>query len=333
MIIKTRPRPVLILLIVFCLRAGLLAQENKEPEHACFQVDKKRVLPIEMKVDERDSMSLSGSFSFRTAWSGKQIFLFLPGTQLAYSIRINGFRFGSDPGSGKPSEYNITPFLKGGANILKIEGAAELEVLDSPSSLGVALLVREPIHIRDLLITTHPGEDGDLLVRFHLYLKSYLQKKNAGRSILLEAEDPDGESIFLENRELNAPLSYGQETEMIIDVPLKNPRYWFPGNPSLYKLRVSVDEGGEGLKETLSTLFHISNGQVLDSLFIQNGDSLHLVYCPEDLAKIFHKLTESERTFLIEDHDFNVIRLDGPQACELKTFFLKKGILVLEQAE
>lgn len=334
---KTCPRPFLILLILFCLRPGLNAQENKEPEHACFLLDEKRVLPIEMKVDEGDSMSLSCSFSFQAAWSGKQIFLSLPGTQLAYSIRINGFRFGSDPGSGAPSEYNITPFLRDGANSLEMEGTVTMEGTDFPSVIMGSLLIREPIHIRDLLITTHPGEEGDFLVRFHLYLKSYMQKKNKGRSILLEIEDPDGESVFLEKRELNAPLSFGQETEMIIDLSLENPRFWLPGSPATYPVQLSVKEAGEEAgkseEELISSLFHISQGQVKDALFIQNKDSINLVYCPEDLAKIFHELTESERTFLIEDHDFNAIHTEVPPSCELKVFYLKKGILVLKKAE
>lgn len=324
MIMKTSPQPFLILLILFCLNPGLMAQENKEPEHTCFKLDKKRVRPLEMKVLEGDSTSLYSSFSFQTAWSGKQIFLALPGTHQAYSIWINDFRFGSDPGSGDPSEFNITPFLLEGGNILKLKESGNIEA---------SLMIREPIHIRNLLITKHPGEGNDFLVRFHLYLKSYLQEKNAGRSIVLEAEDPDGESIFLQERELNAPLSFGQETEMIIDLPLQDPQYWLPGNPSSYRVSLTVDEGGENKKETLSSLFHISNGQVSDSLFIQNQDSVKLLYCAEDLAKVFHELTESERTFLIEDHDFNAIHLSGPQSCELKTFLLKKGILVIEQAE
>ena len=207
MIMKTSPWPFLILLTLFCLGPGLMAQENKEPEHACFRLDEKRVLPLVMKVAEGDSTRHSGSFSFQTAWSGKQIFLSLRGTHMAYSIRINGFRFGSDPGSGDPSEYNITPFLRDGTNILEMEGSEVMEASDFPLSVCGSLLIREPIHIRDLLITTHPGEEGDFLVRFHLYLKSYLQGKNTGRIVFLEVEDPDGNGIFREKRELSAPLS------------------------------------------------------------------------------------------------------------------------------
>jgi beta-galactosidase/beta-glucuronidase len=254
---KTHVHHSLILSILFCLSLTLEAQENSEPEHPCFRLEEPRILALEMEVQAADSNLFQTDFLVLKEWSEKQIFIRIPAMELPYSILINGFKFASDPGSGQNREYNITPFLQKQSNslTLQVEDSVE-QYLGSPPI--PQLLVRDGLLARDMFITTHPGDsENEVLVRLHLYLKSYLKEKNQGRTIYLELRGSGEKEGFQETRELSTPLSYGQETEMIFDVPVKNPVYWFPGDAGYYEAKVTVGEMGKENPERISTLFPI----------------------------------------------------------------------------
>ena len=177
---------------------------------------------------------------FQGQWEGKQVFIRIPATLKPYSIRINGFRLGSDPSSGIASEFNITPFLKEKANTLDLDPGlpakgSENILPDSP--VAATLLIRDALHARDLVMTRHPGnEENIILVRFNIFLKSYQKERTMGHTIHLRVTDPYGRTVLLESREMNSPLSFGQETELILDLPLEDPWLWLPDSPRFYQL-------------------------------------------------------------------------------------------------
>jgi hypothetical protein len=325
---KTHLHLSLILSILFCLSITLEAQENSEPEHPCFRLEEPRVLALKMEVQPADSNLFQTDFLVLKEWTEKQIFIRIPAMNLPYSVLINGFRFGSDPGSGLSREYNITPYLQKQSNLLTLrqEGSA---IQNEPGPLMLELLIRENILARDMIITTHPGaSENEVLVRLHFYLKSYLKEKNQGRTIHLEVGRSGEKKSFQETRELNTPLSYGQETEMIFDVPVKNPVYWFPGDAGYYEAKLFVGEMGNGNSELISTLFPIGiSYHINDSLFIQNGDTVRLVHASDDLALILLELPEQELKDIIAVRGINAIRRETPLTCAQQELLLKMGIL------
>ena len=316
----------MFLAILFCLPLTLRAQENREADHACYRLNEERIAPLEMKI-QGDGGQYNSEFKYRKEWSGKQVFVRIPAMNAPYSIFINSFRFGSDPGSGIPSEYNITPFLNSQSNFLELHTDSVRENIET-AAMDASLLIRNAIHIRNLLITSHDGkEKNEILVRFHLYLKSFQEASKQEHSISLEVSSPE-EVLLHESRELSTMLSFGQETEMIIDLPIRNPNYWYPGTPSYYEVNISMKEAGQQDQEVVSSLFDFRSCQISDSLFIQKGDSILLVYASEDLAAILPELPEQEISDIIEDLGINALRKETPFPCSLEDLFLRLGILV-----
>jgi len=253
-----------------------------------------------------------------------------------YRVRINDFAFGSDPGTGLPAEFNITPFLNDENNTIDLEpGLSDPDSEPEPSvqDCSATLIIRDNIHVRDLVVSSYRDpESTEALVRFHLFLKSYLTEKSMGRSIRLLVEDPEGNAVINETQALGTPLSFGQETEMIMDHLLENPVHWSPLLPNLYQLEIQVSEPGKKAFETISTHFGFRTVIATDSLILVNGDTLNPVFGPPGIAEVLSGLTKAEIEQHITEQGFNAIRTGEPLPCNLVHLFDRKGLLVIRRA-
>ena len=326
-----------LLILILCFSLPVLAQENREPTHECFRLNQERVVRLKLVNQAPGPELFQTGFIGRHEWAGKQVFVRLPAMDIPYSIRINGFRFGSDPGSRFTAEYNLSPFLKEHANTLQLEldlSGQEEGFVPSQKSVSAALLIRNAIHVRDLVTTCYPGaEENKRLVRFHLFIKSYLSEKSLGRSIELLVESSEGEAIFNETRNLESHLAYGQETELIVDMSLENPHFWIPGSPDLYGIQVSLKESGDALSEVVTSNFSIREFQVADSVLIFHGDTSKLRFAPNSFQLALPELSDKEIIQSLSSKEFNAIKLATPLPCETTRLLDQYGILILPDQE
>ncbi|MCK4747904.1 MAG: hypothetical protein KAT15_12730 [Bacteroidales bacterium] len=327
----------LLAILCFLMPSGIQAQDNQEPPHACFHLDQEREIPIPLLQKKMETNRFIHDFSTGEEWAGKQVFVKIPGMRFPYKVRINGFVFGSDPGTGLPAEFNITPLLKEETNAIELEPdltGPEADPAPCVQCKGVTLVIRDNIHVRDLVVSSYQGYGTtETLVRFHLFIKSYLTEKNRGRNIRLLVTDPEGNPVISETQALGAPLTFGQETEMIMDNLLTEPIPWSPLHPRLYRLEIQLSETGKKEFESLTTAFGFRTAVVADSVIMVNGDTLHPVFALPDLASSLSSLTETEIVNLIEDKVFNAIRTNEPLPCNLVNLFDRSGVLVIREKE
>ncbi len=71
--------------------------------------------------DANEVGSYKRSFEVASDWSGKDVFLHIGAAGAAYYIWVNGEKVGYSEDSKLPSEFNVTKFLKSGANSIAIE--------------------------------------------------------------------------------------------------------------------------------------------------------------------------------------------------------------------
>jgi hypothetical protein len=323
--------------VFLVMPGGLTAQENQEPPHAWFHLLGEREITIPLLQTGEGNARYSCEFNSAPGWTGKQVFARIKGSKIPYSIRINGFRFGSDPGINAPAEYNITPFLNSTGNSIELtyEPPQPVARMDSGECCPpIALLIRDAIHVRDLVVTSFQGPESDQwLVRFHLFIKSYLTGKNTGRKIALIVMDPEGERIFSGSSELGFPLSYGQETEIIIDGTLEDARLWSPASPLLYGLQLELSEKGLEEQESLTAYFGIRTIGWSDSVMIVNGESLHPVVAGDEQATMLVALSAPEAIKFIMDHGINLLICDNPVPVGLVQLFDQKGVVVIRKRD
>ena len=61
-------------------------------------------------------------FTVPTEWRGRQVYLHFDGVDSAFYAWVNGKKIGYSEDSRTPAEFNLTPYLKPGANLLAVAG-------------------------------------------------------------------------------------------------------------------------------------------------------------------------------------------------------------------
>ena len=92
-------------------------------------------------------------FTVPPAWKGRQILLHFDGVDSAFYAWVNGHKIGYSEDSRTPAEFDITPHLKPGSNLLAVEvyrfgDGAYLEDQDMWRMSGI---------FRDVYLWAHAG--------------------------------------------------------------------------------------------------------------------------------------------------------------------------------
>jgi len=330
-------RIFLYLLVCLILFPGqwARAQDNQEPSRTAFQLEAgRRILLTPMEFDT----TLNGFrtlFEFREPWRGKQVIVRLPPSGMPYDFLINGFRFGSDAGNMVPAAFNITPFVREGTNAVETRfdpTSGFMGYPRCPLCEKGSLEIRENLYARDLEITTYPGTlPGDVLVRTGVVLKSFLTGKCKPVKVLLLVNGPSGENLFRQERTLENPPSFGQETEMVFDQNISHPVSWSPANPALYSAEFHVSLPGPGHPEIISTTFGIRSPILADSIIITERDTIPLLTAPCYMADSLTMMTPGEVVERISTMEFNAIATGRPLPARLAQLLDRHGILVIRK--
>lgn len=112
-------------------------------------------------------------FALPAEWDGKQVFLHFDGVDSAFYVWLNGQPVGYSQGSHMPSEFDLTPFLRPGNNLLAVQvfqwsDGSYLEDQDQWRLSGifrdVSLVARPTVYPRDVRIRTSSDGTLDLCV-------------------------------------------------------------------------------------------------------------------------------------------------------------------------
>ncbi len=306
---------------------------NAEPSHAHFLVDSGGESTTPLYREENRPLTYYNDVQFQPEWTGKQVFIRLSGLKAHFHFWINSFKFGSGKGEGIPVEFNITPFLVLEKNTLRLD----LEPTDKERSYDapqISVVVRDPVHVRDFRVTnyTNPGST-ETLVRVHLFIKSYLTETSRDRKVVMTMSDPSGETIYNVQRELNFPLAFRQELEVIFDQTIEDPRHWSPLHPELYLLQLQLIEKGRARGEVVSSNFGIRNVVFNDSVLIISTDTIVPVFADRSVLDQFNYLTGDEILSLFEEKEYNAVRTNETLPARVMELFDRHGILVLKRQE
>ena len=74
-----------------------------------------------LRADYNPVSSYRTRFTVPAAWAGRDVILRFDGVYSAYSVWVNGHKVGYAEDSCLPSEFDITPYLKDGENLLAVE--------------------------------------------------------------------------------------------------------------------------------------------------------------------------------------------------------------------
>ena len=262
-------------------------------------------------------------FTLPSGWQGRQVFVQLGGVKSGFMLYLNGHQVGYSEDSKNPAEFNLTPYLQDGENLLAMEvhrwsSGSYYECQDfwriSGIERDVYLTARPAVLVRDLVVSSPLSEDlRDGVLDFGVKLAAPDARGGEVR-LALSLLDPDGKEVWSEEKtekvSPTADLTGGQLVNF--STVVKDVRPWSAEKPVLYTAVLALT-GADGKTEYTSTRVGFRTAKVVGTDFLVNGQRVMIkgVNIHEHAPYSGHVVSEElmRRDFeLMKQHNINAIR-------------------------
>jgi len=232
-------------------------------------------------------------FTVPAGWQGRQVFLHFDGVKSAFYIWVNGQKVGYSQDSMTPVEFNITKYIKDGANTLAIEvyrwsDGSYLEDQDMWRLSGiyrnVYLFSTPKVHIADFFVRCdldEKYEDGIVMIRPKLV--SFTDEDLKDWTVRAQLYDLQNQPVF------DKPLSkdviaiikekYPQRGNIkfaLMEAKVTKPKKWSAETPNLYTLVLTLKDAEGNTVEAESCKVGIRSVEIKDGQLFINGQSIKL---------------------------------------------------------
>ena len=177
------------------------------------------------------------------AWAGKQVLIHIGAASSNMYLWINGKYVGYSEDNKLEEEFDITPYVKPGKNLIAIQmfrwcDGTYLEDQDFFRYAGIArdcyLYARGKTHIEDIRVNT------DLDAEYKNATLSVDVKTKGAGTIALELLDAAGNVV--------AEKSIAAKPSTVVNIDVENPLKWTAETPNLYTLRATLKSGANTLE-------------------------------------------------------------------------------------
>jgi beta-galactosidase len=221
-------------------------------------------------------------FTVPPAWRGRQVILHFDGVDSAFYAWVNGVKLGYSEDSRTPAEFNLTPHLKPGTNLLAVEvyrfgDGAFLEDQDMWRMSGifrdVYLWSTAEQHVRDFEVQPKLDDnyrDGVLEVKASLANAGTAPAKISLTAALFDASGaPVGKAVD-SAFEIGAKSESGTE----LSIPATGPRKWSAEDPYLYKLLLTLKDAKGAVLEVIPQNVGFRRVEIRNGRFLINGKAI-----------------------------------------------------------
>jgi beta-galactosidase len=297
------------------------------------------------------------SFSIPARWKNMNITLHFGGVGSAYKVWVNGKFLGYSEDSFLPGEFNITPYLQDGENVVSVwvirwSDGSFLEDQDAWRLSGihreVYLLAEPTLRIADFFYQTKLDKeykDAVLSIRPRMenltghimtgyVLKAQLYDEN-NKPVLTQPLEKKVDDIINEIHPRLDQVKFG-----LLETTISNPKKWSTEEPNLYSLLLTLEDSTGNILEVKSCKlgFRSIEFRKSDSKLLINGRLTYLYgvnrpdhHPTKGKALSREDILQDVRT--IKQFNFNCIRLShypsDPYFLDLCDQF---GIMVIDEA-
>jgi beta-galactosidase len=212
-------------------------------------------------------------------WRGRRTFAVFNGVSSAFRLWVNGREVGYSQDSRTPAEFDITPHIRAGRNVLAVcvwrfSDGSYLEGQDfwrlSGIFRGVHLISCDALDLRDFEIRAEPSSDlrtGLLALRTRT---RHLGFRAAGYSIEAALSDANGRSLGRWELGGTTPADAGDhEAEVLArDLPVAP---WSAESPVLYRLLLTLRDAGGRVVAHYAPRVGFRRSEVRDGQLLVNG--------------------------------------------------------------
>jgi beta-galactosidase len=306
--------------------------------------------PPSIQNDYNPVGSYRTEFEIPEDWQERQVFIHFDGVESAFYIWINGKRVGYSQGSRTPAEFNITPFLELGKNILAAEvyrwsDGSYLECQDfwrlSGIFRNVYLFSTPNVHIRDFEVTCDLDEDyQDATLFVTARVRNFGNEASQDQTVEITLLDNDGlpvkSDILMSEKSLY--IAPGAEGIVKMKATGLRPRKWSAEEPNLYTALLTLKDKSGGILEYQSCRFGFREVEMRNGQLLVNGVPILLkgVNRHEHDPDRGHYVTREsmlEDIRLLKLYNINTVRTchypDDPEWYELCDLY---GIYLIDEA-
>nr|WP_321452661.1 glycoside hydrolase family 2 TIM barrel-domain containing protein [uncultured Carboxylicivirga sp.] len=218
------------------------------------------------------------TFDIPENWKGREVFLhFQAGTSAMY-IWVNGKKVGYSQVTKSPAEFNITPYLQKGENMIAIEvyrwsDGSYIEDQDfwrlSGFDRGITLYSTEQTRIQDIF--AKGGLDSNYkngIFDVTVDVKN-LAKKGTKNKITISLLDDAQNEIYTDTKDITTDKN--STSQVKFSKTIVKPLQWSAETPNLYKLVVELKNTKGQTIEATSTNVGFRTVEIKDSQLLVNG--------------------------------------------------------------
>ena len=217
----------------------------------------------------------------------KCLYLHFEGVKSAMYVWVNGERVGYSQNSMSPAEFDITEFVKNGANRLAVEvyrwsDGSYLEDQDMWRLSGilrpVELWVRPRTNIRDYRFSSDLSDDmRSATFGTEIWIRNQTDRKVKDLTVEINLVGKDNRGNKLDKK-MVAPVGTIQafsETSVTLSEMLREPQLWSAEKPHLYDIHIKLRRKNE-LLESFEYHWGIRKIEIAGDVFKVNGKAVKL---------------------------------------------------------
>ena len=266
-------------------------------------------------------------------YAGRDIFLRMEGVETAYCLWVNGQSVGYAEDGRLASEFDITPYVQEGANLLAVQvmrfaSCSWIEDQDnwylSGIHRGVSIIAKPRLRVQDWQITATPclpGRGGLLCMDIQASRVAGFADCVAKVTLLNEAGQTEGtwEASFA--AEGSYALADGPVSGWArIEAALSEVSLWSPDSPVLYTAVITLQDANGHILDIESARFGFRKVEVANGIVQFNGR--RLVVCGVNrhehgpLGRTTDKADLREELALMKGLHINAVRTSHAPACQ-----------------
>ena len=309
------------------------------------------IVPVKGSLTEYEPNPVGSyrrDFDIPAEWDGKAVYIHFDGIYSAFHVWINGRPVGYSQGSNNDAEFDITGYVRRGANTVAVEvvrwsDGSFLEDQDMVFLSGIHrdvwLYAAPRTCIRDLRLDS-VFEDDDLS-HAALHATAAIANNGGGKSAVrlrLELIDPEGRTVWTKESGSVAPAK-GGTAELVIQEPVDSPRLWSAETPELYTVVATLLNADGAEVEAVSNRFGFRKIEISGGHVLINGRQVWFKGVNRHEIHPLHGKTVPVETtikdiLLMKRNNVNTVRTSHyPESPKAYALFDHYGIYVMDEAD
>jgi len=301
--------------------------------------------PPRVPQDSNPIGSYRRSFTLPPRWRGRRVILHFAGVSSAFYVWVNGQRVGYSEDSRTPAEFDITPYVTAGENILAVEvyrwsDGVYLEDQDFWRLSGifrdVLLVSRGDPRIRDFWVHTDLNSDYR-----HAELRIEVEvegDREQAAACLVEAALADPHGTATARMQAEAKPAPGSPIGVTLTGCIIDPLKWSAECPHLYTLLLTLRDAGGNAIEVIPCRVGFRRVEIKGGQLLVNGVPILIrgvnrhEHDPDTGHVVSHESMVRDLR-LMKQHNINAVRTSHyPNVPEWYDLCDEYGLYVIDEA-